>query len=248
MPGVDVQFKHPPVQRMRLAFHLLDEGTISPLDLDGLRAQWRPDYPLVTQLAPIPGEDDERPLALAAGASKWPLPFTVFEGPEHGRRILLQNDRFALEWEFGPEESRYPSYASLRQEFMDRYAEFRACLKANGLEDPPKVEKVEAFYVNNIKGMAFRSYLSRVFLESQHPVEDKTGVDEYFSRHYHWKGNNPCWVTLSSEDTEVHLRIRASVRLAEPKEEAISELDECHEEISSAFWKHTTDEMRESWT
>ncbi len=247
MPGVDVQFKHPPVQRMRLVFFLLDEGTISPLDLDGLRSQWRPEYPLVTQLSPLRGDDDESPLAVV-GTGKWPLPFIVFEGPEHGRRILLQSDRFALEWEFGPDESRYPSYKSLRQEFMDRYAEFQACLKANGLEELPKVEKVEASYVNKIEGMPFRSYLSRVFLESQEPVKEQTEIDEYFSRHYHWNGNNPCWVTLSSEDTEVYLRIRASVRLTKPKQKAISKLDECHEELLSAFWKHTTDEMRESWT
>ena len=92
------------------------------VELAGLRERWRPSYPLVQELLPLP------PTIEAAG----PAPVAFSLGPAFQSRlwflddrqaelVQLQHDRLTVNWRKSTEDTVYPRYAHLRQVFVDRF-------------------------------------------------------------------------------------------------------------------------------
>ncbi len=134
---VDVRFSRPPVRDVTLTIRFALDKRIQVSHLAGLREQWRSDFPETEELAPRApiNATDDREVRFIPPEGQWPFPELVYSNPDNGRRITVQQDRFALSWTFQrstDEQQRdyYPGYLKLREDLRKRFELFQSTVSS----------------------------------------------------------------------------------------------------------------------
>jgi len=145
-----LEFGAPPVVEVALGVQFRPLFGLRAVELAGLRERWRPRYPLVQELPPLP------PTIEATG----PAPVAFSFGPafqsrlwflddEQAELVQLQHDRLTVNWRKSTEDAVYPRYAHLRQVFVDRFRELADFVDEAHLGSL-RVTQVEINYINSI--------------------------------------------------------------------------------------------------
>jgi uncharacterized protein (TIGR04255 family) len=145
-------FEDPPVVEVALGVQFRPIPALRPVELAGLREQWRNEFPIVTDQPPVPPAIEQP----TSGPSSVQLVFGPalqtrlwFLGADESMLIQVQHDRLTANWrKIG--DSPYPRYPAVRQLFEDRFADLAAFLTDREIGNID-VTQVEVNYTNAIE-------------------------------------------------------------------------------------------------
>jgi uncharacterized protein (TIGR04255 family) len=175
------EFDAPPVVEVALGVQFRPVFGLRPIELAGLREQWRPDYPLVQEQPPIPPQVE----ALTAG----PLQVQFVVGPAMQTRVWflnesqtelvqLHHDRLTVNWRQAIPDAAYPRYPHVREVFERRFTDVLTFATERQLGDLG-VTQAEVTYINAIEPDGDQlGRLDRVLRNWQPPTSNHLGEPE----------------------------------------------------------------------
>lgn len=173
--GDDKQYAQPPVRTTVFSVFF------TPIDLDlavitELRNKWVEAYPGFTQAAPKQRRSKLLQPTDILLSKTWPMPAAQMADSSLSRTLSFQSDQFSLTWKFDSDEggSRYPGYAALVAELIDRFAEFVAVVDSSS-DSTVTVEGCRCFYTNTLEGVGGPRWLAWLLAgqdSTDYPLDD----------------------------------------------------------------------------
>lgn len=148
-------FKAPPLAEMVLGIQFAGLGGFQALHLGKLHDDFSDRYPETAQVAPLaptfeffglPKTGTEVSFGLQFGPE---LPRVWFLTQDKERLIQFQPDRLLLNWRKLKEDSQYPRYEALEDEFREAFNKLCSFLESNKLH-PIEINQCEVTYINHI--------------------------------------------------------------------------------------------------
>jgi uncharacterized protein (TIGR04255 family) len=149
-----IEFTNPPVTEVALGIQFTPipqlNSALVGLFWSGLRSSF-PGFQEQPPLFPITekfGEDGQQGMQAAVGFG--PMPTRVWLLSESGSELIqIQPDRFIFNWRRVPgDDSEYPRYESVRENFDTYFAKLRNAIEAEGGQIDP--QQCEVIYINHI--------------------------------------------------------------------------------------------------
>ena len=261
MQSTDVQFARPPVRRVVLTVFFRPVRNLKVTDLARLRESWREDYPVVNELAPQPPRagDSDDDFVLVPDESPWPFPHVRFASKTGDKGVGIQRDRFAIRWDFAPDDSgeqpQYPGYNELRRELGRLFEFFVATVQQEtGSQIAPVAS--ECRYKNVITGISAGDHLIGLYTNWK-ITSEAAAVDQadYLGARIHFcasKDNDNCsiLVGVDGEGSADGHKFFLEVETDPADEEAahnLGGLDRAHDQLIRYFLKSTSDDLRANW-
>lgn len=144
-------FDAPPVVEVALGAQFRPLFGLRPIELAGLREQWRAEYPLVQEQPPVP------PTVETATSGAPTVQFVVgpalqsrvwFLNDDQSELVQLQHDRLTVNWR-QTTSSAYPRYPRVRTLFEQRFTDLATFVADRNL-GTVTVTQVEVTYINAI--------------------------------------------------------------------------------------------------
>ncbi|TXS55764.1 TIGR04255 family protein [Streptomyces sp. t39] len=256
-----LRFERPPVREVTLALMLQPMPKLQTLDLAPLRVDWRPSYPLLQEVAPLPpwGPADRDAVEFVRSGVSWPMALCTFSTDSGDRNIRFQQDRFLLSWTFGDETQEYPGFGALRSELLEKFSQYSKLTQdASGVA--PIVKRADIQYVNHLPGVSAQNAMAGVLNGWTAPASFPFRSPDYcgFRVHYHESELSPQVAVLvgvdSAGEESLEGEIVQSSALSLDAEATVDEsanyvemLELAHNVLTDAFLEVTSNAMREGW-
>ncbi len=256
------EFDAPPVVEVALGVQFRPLFGLRPIELAGLREQWRLDYPLVQDQPPLPQQIE----APTGGTPQ--VQFVV--GPALQTRIWflnqaqtelvqLQHDRLTVNWRQATPEAAYPRYRYVRDVFEHRFEELEAFVTKRQLGSLD-VTQAEVTYINVIEPEADQlGRLDRVFRNWQPPTSSHLGEPEQARALLVFRvpgtGRNPVRMYVATDPTQrpdgrpayfFTIAVRGAPT-EETLESSLRFMDQSHSHIVRSFTELTPERMHSLW-
>lgn len=256
-----LRFEHPPVQEVTLGLMLQSMTSLQTLDLAPLRVEWRAEYPLLQEIAPLArwGPTGNDAVEFVRSGLAWPMALCHLTTESGDKEIKFQQDRFLLTWKFGQESRKYPGFEVLKAELLEKFAQF-AKLASEASDSHADIKRVDIQYVNLLPGISAENAMAGVLngwsTESSFPFRapDYAG----FRVHYHESEIDSNVGVLIGVDSVVSesegegftgsstLTLDAEALISESAD-YVAVLESAHEVLTAAFIEVTSAEMRDKW-
>lgn len=148
-------FERPPLVEVVLGAQFSRIQNLATLHLGLLWQRFRSKLPKWRELPPLdPTFEIFSPrgqprLSIEVGLGFGPVPRVWFINDDDTQLIQFQADRFLHNWRRVGNNTTYPRYEGMREEFSDAFDELSAFLKEEQLEFPP-INQCEVSYINNL--------------------------------------------------------------------------------------------------
>ncbi|MFI8860716.1 hypothetical protein ACIGW5_29615 [Streptomyces prasinus] len=256
-----LRFERPPVREVTLALMLQSMPELRTLHLAPLRVEWRPTYPVLREVAPLPPwrSSDSDSVELFTSGLSWPMGLCSFFTDAGDKKIRFQQDRFLLSWKFDGEEGGYPGFDALQVELLEKFAQFSK-LAHEASDSHPVVKRVDLQYINHLPGVpshkAMAGLLNGWSEQSDFPFRkpDYAG----FRIHYNESELDSAVGVLIGVDSAVgeaseggyadasSLTLDAEAEVADGTDFTES-LTSAHDVLTAAFLEVTSVAMRDEW-
>jgi uncharacterized protein (TIGR04255 family) len=174
-------FEAPPLVEVALGVQFAPVPALRPIELGPLRDQWRPDYPIVQEVTPLPPQiESEAPglptvQFMVGGAPQTRL---WFSNEAQSELVQLQQDRLIANWRQTPQDSVYPRYDAVRALFSSRLEDLESFIHNRSL-GVLEITQVEVTYINAIdRTNEDQSDLDRILRNWQPLTEHHLGQPE----------------------------------------------------------------------
>lgn len=209
--SIDVRFEHPPVRRVVQTIWFEPMKTLRTLDLAELRLAWSNEFPVLEELAPLPGFMAQGYDKIIGPEDRWPVPACIFSSSDRDRQILVQADRISVSWNFNTDDKPYPGFVALAGVLSKTLRDFVFTVKRNS-NPSPSIKRAELEYINTLKDVDVMDAAEAVILDKK--IEPSPII----------RGDGSIQLIKHYCATEENLRVTTEVSVRE-----VSASDEHHE-------------------
>jgi uncharacterized protein (TIGR04255 family) len=255
-------FDAPPVVEVVLGVQFRPLFGLRPIELAGLREQWRADYPLVQEQPALP------PQVETASAGPQNVQFVVgpaiqtrlwFLNEAQTELVQLQHDRLIVNWRQTTLDTAYPRYPRVREVFERRFNDLQTFV-TDGQLGALGVTQVEVTYINAVEPEGAQlGRLDRVLRNWQPPTSNHLGEPEQARAALVFPvpdtGRPPVRMYVAVDPAQgphgrAVLFLTITVRGA-PSEEslagALGFMDQAHSHVVRSFTELTPEPMHTMW-
>jgi uncharacterized protein (TIGR04255 family) len=254
--GALPKFDHPPVVEVALGVEFVPMPQLGVVRLVKLHQMWSATYPKVLEqpaLPPSPAPQGSllEGMGLTIGTGVGPVRLWMLTEDEH-TLLQVQHDRLILNWRTLA-GSKYPSYAELRAQFLDRWNDLTLALEDLG---PLRPSAAEATFVNLIDAPGPPGDLSSVIKSASEAAPALGSMSLLTSRVQYLSSVDegvPGQQTITAErgpGADLGLTVATRVSLSGDSLGAthiVDALDAAHAMGVLGFTAITTDEMHRAW-
>lgn len=246
-----VKFQKPPVRRVQLTVFFDTSDAVQGNHVAPLRRIWNDMYPIVTEHAPMPHDDEpSENFSVLTENSHWPIPFTRYSSVADRRSVAFQRDRFEVRWDFDEESgAAYPGFESLRTTMQQEFDIFSAVLGDSDIV--LSITKAECRYVNQMQGFTAAELAVGVLTDWRGSPGPEADDSDYVGVRIHSHSQEGVDHDCSSlvavdmkEDSDPTLSIFVT-HAGGPND--LGGIAHAHAELISTFLRYTSEEQHLAW-
>jgi uncharacterized protein (TIGR04255 family) len=245
-------FRKPPVVEVAMAIAFAPLPGLQFAALADLRGRWITDFPFTEEQ---PFLESPPTTQQSIKVEFGPPPRRIWLVSSQKDRVLqIQRDRLIANWRsIPPEKSEYPRYQPLRDEFLQRWADFEKFVAEQGIATSVSLQYAEVSYINVVRGEEGEETEISSVLKMNREGElwrentRTTSVTQTWEfPDVHTTLTTAANIDNSAQGCPVVLHLTANTQVGEGRNIG-GALDLAHDFVVGTFGVITTDEMQRRW-